>query len=452
MFYILYALKNTLIQAMISAFISCTLGITIAKIISTYHLHNIKQIIKMIGLIMFVIPSFIICIGVINIFDSIHGLYGIILCNIIINTFYCASIILQTYESIFTTNFLKQLSLLKLKTITKLVTIELPMIKNSILYSFFTICIMCTNNFGICMLMGDGPQSTTLPVIIYQYLIFDNNTKMLIISIAIQIMLSLIYFITLNQFKNKHSSNFSIDQPVNLNLIWPASVLAILLYYCATLYSAQIIIAIFNTIILGASTSLICALISLTSLTFLFTHQHFFYKFWYRATMIVLSVPDIIIVAFIYCVLHNLINNYYQCFTTLIISNIIIYLPFMLFFLAQTIYQLKQKYSNITALLRLNYWQILFTIIIPSYKNKLIFITSIVFCFTIGNITAQLIISIDKINTVTALAYKSALNYDFILANLYSFFLLIVMCFIIFLTNTKWIHEKNNHPKPAAFI
>ncbi len=445
----MHIVKNTILQAIISATISCAVGILIARTIHLYHLTRITLGVRILGQLMFITPSISICIIALNTLDNIQGIQGIIVCNVAINLFYCCTVILDTYQTQFTQHTRSSIALLKLDNLQKIMLLELPIIKSAIAYSFIITLIMCINNFGICMIMGNGPQTTTLPVMIYQYSTLDQDNLVLITCIVLQVSLSMACFISMHKMHDvKLGQNYIWQNNQQLHPVWLLSAVVISTYYFAPFIQNNYCVnTLTNSITIATITGLLCMSLSLFILTYLFITQKIYNLRYHYIMNGLCSIPNLVIITSVYAISLRLLNDRYSCVIALIIVNVLLYIPFTLFFLVNSIKKLSRNYYQSTLLLRLNYWQVLFTIILPLCKRNITLVAGIICCFAMGDISAQLFFLMDHVETLAIQGYKTAIVYNLQDARQYNNTLLTIVYLFIIAINTRWKIEKINYKK-----
>jgi len=200
------AVRFTILQAFLSAFISCFLGIPVARALSRTQFFGRGLVIKLMGA-PFILPVLVAILGLIAIFGqngwvnivlsslgianfSIYGLQGILLAHVFFNLPLATRLILLGWATVPRERF-RLAQHLALTPSARFRLIELPMLATVVPSAFVIIFVICLSSFAVALALGGGPKSTTLELAIYQAFRFDFDFAKAALLGLIQLSLSL---------------------------------------------------------------------------------------------------------------------------------------------------------------------------------------------------------------------------------------------------------------------
>jgi thiamine transport system permease protein len=222
---VLRVISFTLFQAAISTLGALVIGLPGAYILSHYKFRG-KKIIRAISAIPFVLPSILIVLGFVIFFGN-KGILNTLVMKafslekppfkilytfnaiILAHSFYNFPIILSIVST-FWQNLPKKMNqaaiTLGAKRFTVFRTITLPRLIPAIISASTLVFLFCFSSFAILLVLGGGPQFTTIEVDIYQKarLIGDvqGASALAIVSIVIALLLVAIYSYTQQKMSN----------------------------------------------------------------------------------------------------------------------------------------------------------------------------------------------------------------------------------------------------------
>ena len=200
------ALRFTILQALFSAFISCSLAIPVARALSRSKFLGRGLVIKLMGA-PFILPVLVAILGLIAVFGqngwanialrslgianfSIYGLQGILLAHVFFNLPLATRLILLGWATV-PQERLRLAQHLALSPSARFRLVEFPMLANIIPSAFVVIFVICLSSFAVALALGGGPKSTTLELAIYQAFRFDFDFAKAALLGLIQLSLSL---------------------------------------------------------------------------------------------------------------------------------------------------------------------------------------------------------------------------------------------------------------------
>jgi len=212
--YIQHVIKFSFFQACLSAILSISIALPLARAFSRREFFGKQLILKLFNLSL-VLPVIIAVFGIvavhgksgwINQFMSlfnidtghyIYGLTGILVAHLFFNIPLATRIILQAIESIPSESW-RLASQLNLQPKHLFRILEWPQIKPQLPALFSLIFMLCFTSFAIVMSLGGGPDFATLEVAIYQALKFDFDIEQAVALAIIQITITAVLMLVSN--------------------------------------------------------------------------------------------------------------------------------------------------------------------------------------------------------------------------------------------------------------
>ena len=181
-------LRFTLVQALLSAILSVTLAIPVAKALARRSFPGRSALILLMGA-PFLLPVIVAVMGLLALFGrggilnsvltafglpplSIYGLQGVLLAHVFLNLPLATRMILQGWQAIPAERFrLAQSLSFPPREIAR--HLERPMLASVLPGAFATVFALCLTSFAVALILGGGPRATTLELAIYQAVRFD---------------------------------------------------------------------------------------------------------------------------------------------------------------------------------------------------------------------------------------------------------------------------------------
>ncbi|MEM6676762.1 MAG: thiamine/thiamine pyrophosphate ABC transporter permease ThiP [Pseudomonadota bacterium] len=179
------ALRFTVWQAALSAFLSVALAIPVARALARRSFWGRGTLIALMGA-PFILPVIVAILGLLSIFGGngllnrigaplglprldIYGIHGVILAHVFFNLPLAVRLLLQGWLSIPAERFRLAASLGA--PVWRL--LEVPMLRRICPGAFAVIFVICLGTFAVALTLGGGPRSTTVELAIYQAFRFD---------------------------------------------------------------------------------------------------------------------------------------------------------------------------------------------------------------------------------------------------------------------------------------
>ncbi len=184
------AIRFTVFQALLSAFISILLAIPVARALARRQFYGRGAIITLLGA-PFLLPVIVAILGLLAIWGrsgivshillnfradrlNIYGLSGVLLAHVFFNLPLATRMILQGWSTIPSEHF-RLAAQLGMTAGDLQKRLEWPMLKGILPGAFLLIFLLCTTSFAVALTLGGGPKATTIELAIYQALRFDFN-------------------------------------------------------------------------------------------------------------------------------------------------------------------------------------------------------------------------------------------------------------------------------------
>lgn len=200
----LSAIKFTVFQAVLSAGLSVVLAIPVARALSRRDFRGKQALITLLGA-PFILPVVVAVLGLLAVFGrqgllnqalemlgidkvSIYGLTGILIAHVFLNLPLAVRMVLQGWQSIPAERFRLAASLNG--SVWRL--LELPMLARVVPSAFAAIFLICLTSFSVALILGGGPNATTVELAIYQAVRFEFALDRAAMLAGVQCLMSLI--------------------------------------------------------------------------------------------------------------------------------------------------------------------------------------------------------------------------------------------------------------------
>lgn len=170
----------TLKQAFLSTVLSLTIALPAARALARRQFMGREILLKLFSLPL-ALPAIVAILGIIGIYGNsgvfgglfpIYGLTGILLAHVFFNMPLAVRLMLTRLESIPAENF-RLAAQLNFSSGQVFRFLEWPQLSSAITGIGSLIFLLCTASFAVVLILGGGPQATTLEVAIYQSLRLD---------------------------------------------------------------------------------------------------------------------------------------------------------------------------------------------------------------------------------------------------------------------------------------
>ena len=182
------ALRFTVLQAALSALVSCLLAIPLARALARRRFAGRALLVRLLAA-PFLLPVVVAVLGLLAVFGragpvnaaltglglpplSIFGLHGVVLAHVFLNLPLATRMILQGWQSIPAERFRLAMAL-GMPPSAQFRHLEAPMLRSVLPGALATIFLLCLTSFAVALTLGGGPSASTIELSIYQALRFE---------------------------------------------------------------------------------------------------------------------------------------------------------------------------------------------------------------------------------------------------------------------------------------
>jgi thiamine transport system permease protein len=481
------ALKFTLWQAFFSSTISVAVAIPIALVLAN-RAWPFRRLLLILSALPFALPSvlvafaFVLAYGRSGILGEISRLlfnhelnflyspYTVIAAHVFYNLPLSLLHLLNAIESV-PQEHLRSAKILNLSPWAHWQLIYWPHIRTTVATLLLMVSILCLSSFAIVLMLGGGPQSTTLEVAIFQLLRFDANTSSAVLVAFFQLLLVFpavfLYRKLSNSTPLRVPQTFSAPKRESFHSLptkWkiPSAFLLIT-------FSAQLILPLMGLLLdatkkIGASihflleSSVQTAILGSLSLA---TPAAFFCVFaswmfakgiaygndkWPRLAglagdsiwpLMALS-PTVLTLGWIVTLNAHDLDPFGNPYPTLLFVHTLLALPLCIRLLIPHAHQVHVRFERGAQILNLRGWKRLCHIEWPEMKRPLLAAFFLAFSFSLGDVSGVLMFGSGEFKTLPLFIFELMGAYRFGPAALASVFLALVC------TGFFWISESNS--------
>lgn len=195
------AVRFTLLQAALSAAVSCLLAIPLARALARRRFLGRGLLIRLLAA-PFLLPVVVAVLGILAVFGrmgpvnqalsalglpplSIFGLHGVVLAHVFLNLPLVARMLLQGWQAIPAERFRLAQSL-GMPPSAQFRHLEGPMLRAQLPGAFATVFLLCLTSFAVALTLGGGPRASTVELAIYQALRFEFDLGRAALLAAVQ--------------------------------------------------------------------------------------------------------------------------------------------------------------------------------------------------------------------------------------------------------------------------
>lgn len=182
------AIRFTLIQAALSAVVSCLAAIPVARALARRRFRGRSLFIALLGA-PFILPVIVAVMGLLAIFGrsgwinaalegvgagtiEIYGLFGVVLAHVFLNLPLATRLLLQGWLAI-PSERIRLARSLSFTGADMRRHFERPLLAATLPGAMLVIFLICTTSFAVALILGGGPSATTVELAIYQAFRFD---------------------------------------------------------------------------------------------------------------------------------------------------------------------------------------------------------------------------------------------------------------------------------------
>ena len=482
---IIQVLKFTFLQSFLSVFISFLIGLMIARTIIRLSWGGLEKFFLYSSSVAFTVPTVVAGLGIIKIwggsgllsnfmntvfgdmFFNLYGLPGILLAH----TFFNIPLYLRVFYNCFSSvkiNSIKVATQLNISGWNYFKIIEWPAIRSATPLISGIVFLQCFTSFALVLMLGGGPSASTLEVAIYTAIRFDFNLNSAAVLSIIQIVICCIVLIIFRSIDSKNHIFSQINSQSNsrklfshenilfriLNFYWILIFfLLILMPLIAVIFSGfnnklDIIISyvFIRSLLTSVSIALISSVIAIFfSLILVIARTNLlinvklnpkiyktqFVKVFDIINVLYLAIPSIVLGVGIFVLLIGKINYTILPIIILIISNVLMCLPFTINIIQSKYFSLNEKHDRLCSSLGIKGLNRLFKVDLPAMKPELGFAAGLSACLSIGDLSVIALFGNQNFQTLPWLMYQFMSSYKMKEAAVISLSLLLI-CYTFF--------------------
>ena len=182
------AIRFTLLQAALSALVSVTLAIPVARALARRDFIGRRVLVTLMGA-PFLLPVIVAVLGLLAVFGragwlndllvalgagrvDVYGLQGVVLAHVFLNLPLAVRLILQGWQAV-PSERVRLATSLGFSTTDMRRQFERPILRAVLPGAALLIFLICTTSFAVALILGGGPSATTVELAIYQAFRFD---------------------------------------------------------------------------------------------------------------------------------------------------------------------------------------------------------------------------------------------------------------------------------------
>jgi len=477
--YLMQVIGFSFIQATTSAISITALGLCFARVLWQQSEWFITKVLFKFLMLPFMVPAIIGVIGIVSTFGSsgfiglflglethhLFSLSGIVIAHLFFYLPLVTRMILHGFESINHQHIL----LAKANQISfrvQIMLIEWPSVKPFIVRGLGLAFILCMSSFSVILCIGGGPHTTTLPIAVYQYMIFDHENTLTLLLLILHLSFCFMGKLIIapeNQkndtakvrniaFKHLFKKQKCVMVVERLYLLicfgflfLPLSMIAFKGFtgpFLDVLHSSETIEAIYLSFALGIPASLLAVTLGLVFTYITVRHQRasrlldsFSYTF--------LALPNFAFGLFIYYISFEYLENELTLYALIVFIHVVSSLPILIKTLKPNVNRVFMKYEKVSLNIGFSKIDFFRLILLPNLKDVLIFISLLGFTLAIGDMTAVAIFGAGDLNVLPWLIFEQLSQYKIAEATVTSTILMAVI-FILFFVMERKKGGKNN--------
>ncbi|AMA64966.1 Sulfate transport system permease protein CysW [Candidatus Arsenophonus lipoptenae] len=386
--YLFYVIKFTFIQASISTGLAIIPAIFLAKALFRRHFLGRKLLLHLCSITL-VLPVLVTILGLLTVYGRMgwifklcnllginynftpYGLKGIVLAHIFFNFPLASKILLFSLENISVEQ--RQLAAqLGMNQWHIFCIIEWPYLRRQILPICTLIFMLCFTSFATVLILGGGPNVTTIALAIYQSLSYDFDLNKAAVLALIQLFFCLSVAL-LNQnlniiisVGNSHNLKWKHLNDSNLLKLWDTLIISITIIFLIppllaiiidslnfrllqVLHNIKLLQAFTNSILISINSGILCVICTVMLLWSIrelrLRHSIFFCRILEVSGLLIFSISDLVLATGLFLLLHNFINLSYLTYSLLILTNALMAIPYAFKILENPMYDLAERYN-----------------------------------------------------------------------------------------------------------
>lgn len=416
------AIRFTVMQALLSAGVSCVLAIPMARALARRNFWGRSLLVTLLGA-PFILPVIVAILGLLAVFGrsglvsqtlglfgfepvSIYGFHGVVIAHVFLNLPLATRLILQGWLSVPAERFRLAASLgFAPSDVARI--LERPILRATLPGAFAVIFLICLTSFAVALTLGGGPKATTIELAIFQAFTFDFDLGRAALLATTQLGLTLIAAFFAYRFTTPSVIGTGLDRAVER---WDADQArlkvqdAVLL----TLSSAFLLVPLVTLVVRGAPELLtlppsvwratfrsIAVALGSATVTLVFALPIALLtqrlapkpaKFVEAAGYLTVAASSLVLGTGLFIVLYPFVDPITLALPVTALVNAILSLPFALRALLPAIREAEAGYGRLADSLAITGFARLRVLIIPRIRRSLGFASGIAAAFSMGDL------------------------------------------------------------------
>lgn len=480
--YNLKIISFTFKQALVSTLFSMLIGLPGAYIISRFSFKG-RKLLRAICTVPFVLPPILVVLGFVifygnsgflnRILMSVFGLktpplrilysfQAIIIAHSFYNFPVAMNIVSSSWEQL-DESCEKAARTLGSGKVRTFLSVTLPRLAPSILSSATLIFLFCFTSFAVILVLGGGPQFTTMEVEIYNQAKRAMNINFAA-SLSLMSMTICLFVLGLNTLlQRKAASQARIGSPTapgrklgKAGAVLTAVYIILLLFFVlapiisvlarsvissstrsgpklisfewySRLFKGSTWQAVLNSITIGLASAFVSTILGLSLCIWIRRHNNSALEI---IAMLPMAISTVIIGLGYYIISRYLSKS--PDFLLIVLAHVVITIPFVIRSIAPVYRSLPQNIMNAAMTLGCSPARTFFSIELPLLRSSILTSLSFAFAISVGEMNATMMLSNNRLETIPTVIYRLINSYNFQGACALGS-VLIVICFAIFL-------------------
>jgi len=467
--YLRQAIYFSIYQASLSAFLSVSLGVIIARAFARFGNFPLRGLILNLFGLPLVVPAIVAVLGIISVYGSkgwlplgsdLYGINGILLAHLFFNLPLSVRLLLPVWSNIPQQQW-RISSQLGMTTSQQWKNLEWPALREALPGISLLVFMLCLTSFAVVLSLGGGPKSTTLEVAIYQSLRFDFDPAQAIVLALLQLGISILLagIAVKLSYQPDVEANLQLNHeiPISQRRFLLGSFIALATLFVISPLLAMLIDALQGPIVsvlkdnklwtalgfsllIGLSAGFISLflgwiLLSASAEQSYFGNKRFAQLLEFSGSVIYV-VPPLVIGTGLFIILSNITNVFDWAILLVILINGLMGLPFVIRTLGPAMRQHTMRFHRLSASLNLSTWQRFKIIDLPLLRKPVGLSMALVTAMAMGDLGVIALFGTPETATLPLLLYQRLSAYQIPHATVTAVFLLL-SCLLAF-----WLLER----------
>lgn len=423
------AIRFTVLQALVSAALSVTCAIPVARALARRQFPGRGVLITLLGA-PFLLPVIVAVVGLVAIFGrngllndalgligvppfSIYGFHGVVLAHVFFNLPLATRLILQGWLAIPAERF--RLAATLNAPVWPL--LERPMLRSVVPGIFLVIFLICLTSFAVALTLGGGPRATTVELAIYQALRFDFDLGRAALLACVQFGMCaaaalIVWQVTqpdmLSGGLDRTTERWDLPNPVvDAAAIICAALFLLLPLGMIALRGLPGLMSIPETVWLAALRSIAVAAVSATLCTVMATSLALWQS---RLVMVVgvlpLAASGLVVGTGAFLLVYPYVNPGKVALVITALANATLALPFVLRAITPAVAEVQKDFGRLGATLGFGSWAWLRIVMLPRIRRPLGFGAGIAAALSMGDLGVITLFAGDAQETLPLAMYR----------------------------------------------